>query len=272
MSFLDIYWSVSVLLAGLLFGSFLNVCIYRIPLEMSLSYPPSTCPKCNTRIKWYDNVPVFGWLALGGKCRMCKAPISSRYPIIELLFGLICLGLWVGHGVFQEHPGVAITYCLAAFGLLLGTFVDIAEMWLPDRVTIGGMVVFPILSVLVPELHGATEWLPSLKASLLGLAVGFGGFYGIGVVGKIVFRKDAMGFGDVKLMGGLGALFGWQAVLFILFVSSLFGSIIGISLIAMNKKEMSSQIPFGPYLALAAFAWMFGGAHLWAAYIQWMGL
>lgn len=272
MSLVELFCSFFVLLLGLCFGSFLNVCIYRIPLELSLSHPPSTCPKCKTRIKWHDNIPVFGWLALKGKCRACKASISIRYPVIELLFGLICLGLWLGHGIFQGHPWVALVYCLAAFGLLLGTFIDIAEMWLPDRVTIGGMIVFPILSVLIPELHGAADWLTSLKASLIGLAVGFGGFYGIGVVGKIIFRKDAMGFGDVKLMGGLGALFGWQAVLFILFVSSLFGSIIGVSLIAMNKKEMSSQIPYGPYLALAAFAWMFGGANLWAAYLQWMGL
>ena len=95
MNFWDIYWLVLVCMAGLSFGSFLNVCIYRIPLEMSLSHPPSTCPSCNTRIKWYDNVPVFGWIFLGGKCRACKAPISVGYPAIELLFGLICLQLWL---------------------------------------------------------------------------------------------------------------------------------------------------------------------------------
>jgi leader peptidase (prepilin peptidase) / N-methyltransferase len=272
MIIMDIYWSVCALLVSLCFGSFLNVCIYRIPLEISLSHPPSTCPKCKTQIKCYDNIPVLGWLALRGKCRACKAPISAKYPIIELLFGLLCLGLWIGYGVVLDQPWVAITYCVASFGLVLGTFIDIAEMWLPDRVTIGGMVLFPILSALIPELHGAEAWLPSLKSSLIGFAVGFGGFWGIGFVGKLVFRKDAMGFGDVKLMGGLGALFGWQAVLFILFVSSLFGSIVGISLICMNKKEMSSQIPFGPYLALAAFSWMFGGFLLWNAYLQWMGL
>ncbi|NQY73678.1 MAG: prepilin peptidase [Candidatus Margulisbacteria bacterium] len=269
---MDIYWSVCVLLVGLCFGSFLNVCIYRIPKNISLSNPPSTCPKCKTLIKWYDNIPALGWLALWGKCRACKASISVRYPIIELVFGLICLGLWIGHGVFMDQPFIAITYCLAAFGLLLGTFVDIEEMWLPDRVTIGGMIIFPIASVLIPELHDSVSWLSSLKSSLLGLAVGFGGFWTIGFLGTLVFRKDAMGFGDVKLMGGLGALFGWQAVLFILFISSLFGSIIGVGLICMNKKEMSSQIPYGPYLALAAFAWMFGGSSLWSADIQWMGL
>lgn len=268
MSFWDIYWSAAVLLFGLCFGSFLNVCVYRIPQEISLSHPPSACPKCKTRIKWYDNIPVLGWLCLRGKCRACKASIAIRYPLVELLTGLLFLAVWLVYG-----PGwIAPIYMIAIFGLLLGTFVDLAEMWLPDRVTIGGMILYPILSALVPELHGAETWSGGLMASLIGLSVGFGGFWSIGFFGKIAFKKDAMGFGDVKLMGGLGALFGWQAVLFILFVSSLFGSVVGVGLIAMKKKELSSRIPYGPYLALAAFAWMFGGCRLWAAYVQWMGL
>ncbi|HKL20632.1 MAG TPA: A24 family peptidase, partial [Tichowtungia sp.] len=162
-------------------------------------------------------------------------------------------------------------YCLAVFGLLLATFVDLEEMWIPDRVSIGGMIVFPILSVLVPELHGRTEWTGGLLDGLIGLAVGFGLFWAIGKAGKAVFKKEAMGFGDVKLMGGLGALLGWQAVFYILFFSALAGSVIGVALIAMNKKELSSQIPYGPYLALAAFSWILGGYRLWDAYLALMG-
>ena len=267
MTFLEIYFAFVTLLMGLCFGSFLNVCICRIPAEISLSYPPSTCPKCNTRIKWYDNIPVLGWLALGGKCRNCKLPISIGYPIIELTTGLFFLALWLLYGTFQHQPLIAICYCIAVFGLLLGTFVDLAEMWLPDRVTIGGMILFPILSALVPELHEAAGWFAGLKASFIGLAVGFGLFWGIGKIGTAIFKKDAMGFGDVKLMGGLGALLGWQAVLFILFFSALVGSVIGVGLIVLKKKELSSQIPYGPYLALAAFAWMLGGYHLWDVYL-----
>lgn len=267
MSFIEIYFAFVTLILGLCFGSFLNVCIYRIPAELSLSHPPSTCPNCNTRIKWHDNVPVLGWLMLGGKCRACKKPISVGYPVIELTTGLFFVTLYLIYGFNWITP----VYCLAVFGLLLATFVDLEEMWIPDRVSIGGMIVYPVLSALVPGLHGEAGWLAGLKAGGIGLAVGFGLFWLIGVLGKMAFKKDAMGFGDVKLMGGLGALLGWQAVLYILFFSALAGSVIGVALIAMNKKELSSQIPYGPYLALAAFSWMLGGFRLWEAYLAFMG-
>lgn len=267
MTFIEIYYAVVIFILGLCFGSFLNVCIYRIPAEISLSYPPSTCPKCNTRIKWYDNVPVMGWLALGGKCRACKNPISVGYPVIELTTGLFFLVLYLIYGFSWITP----VYCLAVFGLLLATFVDLEEMWIPDRVSIGGMIVFPILSALVPSLHGQADWSGGLMQSLVGLIAGFGLFWLIGKIGTAIFKKDAMGFGDVKLMGGLGALLGWQAVLYILFFSALAGSVIGVALIAMNKKDLSSQIPYGPYLALAAFSWILGGYRLWDAYLALMG-
>lgn len=262
-----IYYAVVTLVLGLCFGSFLNVCIFRIPAEVSLSHPPSTCPKCKTRIKWYDNIPVFGWIMLGGKCRVCRQPISIQYPLIELTTGLFFMTLYLIYGLTWITP----IYCLAVFGLMLATFVDLADLWIPDRVSIGGMIAYPILSALVPELHGEVGWLAGLKASAIGFAVGFGLFWSIGVLGKMAFKKDAMGFGDVKLMGGLGALLGWQAVLYILFFSALAGSVIGMALIAMNKKEMSSQIPYGPYLALAAFSWLLGGFKLWDAYMAFVG-
>lgn len=274
MTFIEIYFAFVTLVLGLCFGSFLNVCIFRIPAEVSLSKPPSTCPKCKTLIKWYDNIPVFGWLALGGKCRACKAPISVQYPVIELTTGLFFLILYLIYPVYCCGEALdfrAPVYMLAVFGLLLATFVDLAEMWIPDRVSIGGMIVFPILSALVPELHKQVTWTGGLMHSLIGLAVGFGLFYGIGVLGKLAFKKDAMGFGDVKLMGGLGALLGWQAVLFIMFFSALAGSVIGVTLILMKKQELSGRIPYGPYLALAAFAWMLGGYRLWDAYLALMG-
>ena len=267
MTFMEIYFAFVTLLLGLCFGSFLNVCVYRIPAEISLSHPPSTCPKCDTRIKWYDNIPVFGWLMLGGKCRACKQPISIGYPLIELTTGLFFVTLYLIYGLTWLTP----IYALCVFGLLLATFVDLTDMWIPDRVSIGGMIVFPILSVLVPELHGADNWSGGLIASAIGFAAGFGGFWLIGKIGTAIFKKDAMGFGDVKLMGGLGALLGWQAVIYILFFSALAGSVIGVALIAMNKKELSSRIPYGPYLALAAFSWILGGYRLWDAYLALMG-
>jgi leader peptidase (prepilin peptidase)/N-methyltransferase len=268
MTFLDIYWSVLVFILGLCFGSFLNVCIYRIPREKSVSWPPSACPKCSTAIKGFDNIPVLSWLLLRGKCRSCKLPISVGYPLIELMTGLFFLVLWLLYGVSWLTP----IYALAVFGLLLGTFIDLQEMWLPDRVSIGGMILFPIISIFFPDLHGVDGWMNGLKASLIGLAAGFGLFWLIRELGTAAFKKEAMGFGDVKLMGMLGALLGWQAIIYITFFSAFVGAIAGVSLIALQRKGIKSEIPYGPYISLAAFSWILGGYHLWRAYLALMGL
>ncbi len=229
-------------------------------------HPPSACPKCGAGIKPYDNIPILSWILLRAKCRNCCAKISPRYPFVELLTGLLFLALWFHYGL----TWVTACYMLSTFGLVFGTFVDLDEMWIPDRVTIGGMIIFPILSYFVPELHNAPTQLAGLIAGLIGGIVGFGSFWLIGVLGKLAFKKEAMGFGDVKLMGGLGALLGWQAVLFILFFSALIGSIVGIGLMTSGKKELQSQIPYGPYLAVAALFWMLGGYHIWDAYLACM--
>jgi len=263
MNFWDIYWSALVFILGSCLGSFLNVCIYRIPAEKSVVHPPSACPKCGMGIKGYDNIPILSWILLRAKCRGCGTKISARYPFVEALAGVLFLALWLFYG----PTWVAACYAISLFGLIFGTFVDLDEMWIPDRVTIGGMILFPILSFFVPELHGASTQLGGLIAGLIGGVVGFGAFWLIGVLGKLAFKKEAMGFGDVKLMGGLGALLGWQSVLFILFVSALIGSVVGISLMKSGKKELQSQIPYGPYLAVAAVFWMLGGYRLWDAYL-----
>jgi len=249
-------------------GSFLNVCICRIPREVSVAWPPSTCPNCNSRIKWYDNIPVLSWFVLGAKCRSCKLPISVVYPIIELLTGIFFLTIWLIYGLSWFTP----IYGLAVFGLLLGTFIDLEYMILPDRITIGGMILFPILCILFPPLQGETTWVGGLKDSLIGLAAGFGSLWIVREVGTAVLKKEAMGFGDVKLMGALGALFGWQAVIYIVFISAMIGSVAGITLIALQRKGIKSEIPYGPYIALAAFSWLLGGFRLWDAYLRIMGL
>lgn len=266
MNFWNIYWTLLVFFLGLCAGSFLNVCIYRIPAEKSVVYPPSACPRCHTRIKWFDNIPVLSWWMLGARCRTCQAPISSRYPLVEFLTALLFTAVWILHAVLGGAPLVALCYLLAVFGLMLGTFVDFDEMWIPDRVTIGGMIIAPVLSLLVPALHGAASPLASLKASLTGMAAGFGALWIVRELGTAAFKKEAMGLGDVKLMGALGALFGWPAVIFILFFSALFGSVAGVSLIAAGKKELQSRLPYGPYIALASLVWMLGGNRLWDAY------
>ncbi len=261
------YWLAFVLLLGFCFGSFLNVCICRIPHEKSVVWPPSACPNCGTRIKWYDNIPVLSWFLLGAKCRQCKLPIAVIYPVIELLTGVFFVTLFLIYGFTWFTP----IYQLAVFGLLLGTFIDLEHMILPDRVTLGGMLIFPIISALFPPLHGAADWQGGLSASLIGLAAGFGSLWIIRELGSAALKKEAMGFGDVKLMGAVGALLGWQAIIYVVFFSALIGSVAGVSLIALHRKGIQSQIPYGPYIALAAFSWMLGGFRLWDAYLALMG-
>jgi leader peptidase (prepilin peptidase)/N-methyltransferase len=272
MTFIDWYFTFVVFMFGACWGSFLNVCIYRIPAELSVVKPRSRCPKCMTNLVWKDNIPIFGWIFLGGKCRYCKAPIAARYPSIELLTALLFVGIWLSYPLFQE-AGLDFrfaAYWVLAFGLVLGSFVDIDEMWIPDRCTIGGMIVGPILSFLIPSMHGADGHLSSLILSLVGLAFGFGLLWSVSFFGRLILKKDAMGFGDVKLMGALGAFLGFESVVFIVFISSLLGSVIGISFIAAGKKELQSKIPFGPYIALAAIIWIMGGSGWWDAYTNWV--
>jgi len=264
-------------LFGACVGSFLNVCIYRIPRDESVVTPRSHCPHCNTLIPWHLNIPVASWLCLRGKCASCKGPISFRYTLVELLTALLFLAVfmkWAApeamHMLAIPHPLVVPVYWLFLAGLVLGTFVDFEHFIIPDSVTIGGMVAGPILSALVPVLHAQEVWWQGLLSSLIGSAVGFGLLYAVAWIGEKAFKKEAMGFGDVKLMGAIGAFLGWKAVLFTVFVSSLLGSVCGLVMIGMGGVKMQSRIPFGPYLSAAALIWVFWGPALFEAYVRLM--
>ena len=257
--------SVFVFLAGLCIGSFLNVCIWRIPREESIVWPGSHCPACNHKIAPRDNIPLLSWLVLNGKCRHCHAPISPRYFVVELLTGALFAGLWFVHGWSLQTP----VYLFFAGALILGTFVDFDHLLLPDRVTLGGMVAGPILSFAFPVLQGQSERLPALIQSALGLALGYGILRLVAAIGRLVLKREAMGMGDVKLLGAIGACLGWQAVLFTIFVSSLSGTVLGFTLIALGKKELQSKIPYGPHIALAAVLWMFCGPACIDLYLAW---
>jgi len=257
--------TVFIFLAGLCIGSFLNVCIWRIPRDESIAWPGSHCPACNHAIAPWDNLPLLSWLILNGKCRHCKASISPRYFVVELLTGALFAGLWLVHGWTLQTP----VYFFFTGALILGTFVDFDHLILPDRVTIGGMVAGPILSFAFPALQGQTERLPALVQSLIGLALGYGILWTVATVGRLVLKREAMGFGDVKLLGAVGACLGWPAVLFAVFVSSLSGTLLGFTLIALGKKELQSKIPYGPHLALAAVLWMFCGPACIDLYLAW---
>ncbi|MBA4389039.1 MAG: prepilin peptidase [Verrucomicrobia bacterium] len=275
-----IFFALVSFFFGASFGSFLNVCIYRIPRELSVVKPRSFCPHCNKQIAWFHNIPILSFFLLRAKCAYCSAPISPRYVLVETLTAFLFLLIWMkfdlhwGHRPFGLSPitdwRIVPVYWLAVFGLILGTFVDFEFMIIPDRVTLGGIVAGLVISPFIPQLHGptVTTWTASLFQSALGAGIGWSMLWTVSLIGKMIFRKDAMGFGDVKLIGAIGAFLGWKAVLFTVMLSSLFGSIVGITLVATGRKEMQSRIPYGPYLALAAIVWILWGPEIWSAYIN----
>ncbi len=274
------YITFLVFCFGACMGSFLNVCIWRIPREESVISPGSHCPHCNKAIAWYDNIPIISYLVLKARCRQCGGPISGRYVIVESLIAALFVLVWLKLGIPSAPPPWGLTpvstlaiipiYWLVVFGLALGTFVDLEHMIIPDRVSLGGIVLGITFSTLVPALHREPDGYGGFLTAFLGAAVGVGILWLIAVLGKLIFRKDAMGMGDVKLMGAIGAFFGWQAVLFTLMISSFLGGGVGIALVSSGKKEMQSRIPYGPYIALAALIWLLWGPTLWNAYINFL--
>ena len=238
----DPFIAVAAGIAGLCFGSFLNVCILRLPAEQSLLRPPSSCPRCGQRIAWYDNIPVVSWLVLRGKCRKCGNPISRQYPLIEALVGL----LWVAAVLVW---GVSI-HALA--GALLGTILlgigitDARHYLIPDEYTWGGLVIG-----LAASLVGG--WQGFLQA-VVGAAAGFGLLYVVGMGGKWMFKEEAMGGGDIKMMAMVGSFVGWKGVLLTIFSGALLGTLIFVPL-SLRKKRL---VPFGVFLAVGAavtFVW-----------------
>lgn len=262
--FMAWYGPVVSLVFGLCIGSFLNVCIYRIPLEKSIAWPGSHCPLCQNRIAWYDNVPVLSYLILRGKCRHCHVRISPRYPLVEMLTGVLFVGVYNHYGL----DWMTLVFWIMAAGLIVGTFVDFDHMIIPDRVSMGGMVFGLAASAWLPQLHGVETIGDGLVRSLIALVFGSGILWIVAIVGKWVFKKDAMGFGDVKLLGAIGALIGIPGVIYTILISSLVGTIVGISLILIGGREWQSRIPYGPYLAAAAMSWVLGGDQLWGWYVR----
>ena len=243
---------IIVFMFGSIVGSFLNVCIHRLPRGESIVRPPSHCPDCNAVIRWYDNIPIASFLVLKGRCRSCKAKIRPRYFIVELLTASLFFGLYIFFG-----PSVRCVSSLVFVSLLIvATFVDFEHEEIPDEVSLGGIVLGTVLSLVFPQLMGTGSHGVALIKSIVGAVVGGASIYGMGFVGKIVFKKEAMGGGDVKLMAMIGAFLGWKHVLLAFFMAPFFGSIVGI---ALKLKKGAERIPYGPYLSLAALiAFLFG--------------
>ena len=236
---------------GLIFGSFANVCIYRMPRNMSVVKPNSHCTSCNAFIKWYDNIPILSYIFLKGKCRRCKSKISIKYPLVEFSCGVLFVSMYYLYGfVFMLIP-----FCLLVFSLLVTAIIDFEFKIIPDEISFMLMIVGFVTSFFNLNL-GETIGQRVLN-SFLGFLVGGGSLFIIAVIGKFIFKKDAMGGGDIKVMAGVGTFIGWDKVLFAIFVASLFGSIVGIILIICKKIGRKQEITFGPYLALSSFLTLF---------------
>lgn len=367
MSAPDLFLTFSFIL-GTIVGSFLNVVIYRLPLNLSVNEPRrSFCPHCKKQIPFYQNIPLFSWLLLRGKCASCKAPISFRYFAIELLTGLLFLMTWIH--CFQGNQLALLLPLWILIGLLVSaTFIDIDHFIIPDEITIGGTVAGVLLSIIVPSMMETDSRIMSFVWSLIGAITGFFLLWAVVELGKLVFgkkkiafdgptaftwsRKDddaefavgddkllwseifsresdllvmdaeevkvddqpiddktlrfhynrllltgketatvmldavstitgkvtqivipreAMGFGDVKFIACIGAFLGWKAVLFSIVAASCLGSIVGIALICLGRRDQSGRIPFGPYLAAGALLWIFAGTAIINAYLGMIG-
>ena len=264
---------------GACIASFLNVVIWRVPRGESIVSPPSHCPKCNAAIRWYQNIPILSWLALRGKCANCKAPISPRYILIETLGGLLFLAVWMHYGP-RQVLFVPVGWIWVSL-MIVGSMIDFDHKLLPDFVTIGGMVLGVVCGGLATALAFAfypeeTLWwkLYVLEQSLLGLAFGFGLLWLIRFLGSKAFKREAMGMGDVFLMGAVGALSGPVAVLVTLILSSVFGSVVGLSMVALSKTKFGKfvEIPYGPYICMGCLAWIFYGPELVNWYLRLMGV
>jgi leader peptidase (prepilin peptidase)/N-methyltransferase len=241
--------------------------------------PASHCPHCNRPIPWYLNIPVVSWLALGGRCRYCRGPIAVRYILVELLTAALFLAVLFQAEGYPRLLGMrrlddwllVPVYCVFTAGLVLGTFVDFEHQIIPDSVTWGGLAAGLALSPLVPAMHDTTVWYWALLLAAVGGAAGFGLLWLVALLGEKVYKQEAMGFGDVKLMGAIGAFLGWKAVLFTTVAASLAGSVVGLTLIALKRTHLQGRLPFGPYLALAALVWIYWGPLLWQAYFRLLG-
>lgn len=253
---------------GAVFGSFLNVCIVRIPRHTSIVTPGSHCPSCKASIAWYDNIPVLSYILLGGRCRNCKQPISFRYVIVELLTPALLFVLYLRFGLSLLLP---VTFAFAA-ALVVITFIDLQYRIIPDVISIPGAVLCLALSCMLPWLKPVTSlWGISIPPaagrilqSMFGLLIGGGVLYLFAQGYLILAKREGMGMGDVKLLAMIGAFLGWKGALVSLMVGAFAGSIAGITAMLIKGKNLKYAIPFGPFLSLGALcSLLYGDRIVW---------
>ena len=248
--------SVYLFIFGACIGSFLNVCIYRLPEEKSIISPPSHCPVCKNRLKWFHNIPLISYIFLRGKCAYCGARISIRYFVVEFLSGIF---LVINHSIFGFSFDFFF-YSTFILLILIVIFADLKYMIIPDEVSIGGIIIGFIMSF----FSNSITW----KQSLIGILAGGGILYLVIILYYLATKKEGMGGGDVKLLAMIGAFLGFKAVLFSIFIGSLLGTIIGVPVMLINKKDKNFAIPFGPFLSIAAILYLYMGDKLIHYYLN----
>jgi leader peptidase (prepilin peptidase)/N-methyltransferase len=246
---LEEFWLAQlwVFFVGSCVGSFLNVVIYRLPAGLSLVSPGSRCPHCETPVRFYDNIPILSWLILRGRCRSCKAAIAVRYPLVELITGLLAWFTWLKFGLSWA--------CLMNFifiaTLVAVTFIDLDHRIIPDVISLPGIPIFFLAGLLLP--------VPTLMNALIGVVVGGGSLLLVAWGYYLLRKQEGMGGGDIKLLAMMGGFIGWQGVLFTIFAASAAGTLVGVIAMLKAGKGMRLAIPFGPFLALGAVLYIFFG-------------
>lgn len=248
---MDLAMNILLVFIGLVVGSFLNVCIYRIPIKKSLIAPASTCPNCDYKIKWYDNIPILSYIMLKARCRECNAWITFRYPLVEILTAFFTVLVFHKLGI-TVWGGIVL---LVLYMFIVGAFIDFEHRIIPDGFSIGLLVIGLATCFFNPNFHHGGLF--SLWESFLGAFVGFFGVWLIAYLGEKIFKKECMGGGDIKMMAGIGALLGWEGVIITLVLSSFFGLIWIILLILAKKIDEENSIAFGPFLFIGAIIQFF---------------
>lgn len=232
---------------GAVVGSFLNVCIFRLPAKTSIIKPLSQCPHCHHPIRFYDNIPLISYIVLKGKCRDCGEKISWRYPLVELITATLSLLLFLQFGPTL----ISLIFFIFTAVLIVITFIDLDHQIIPDVLTLPGIPVFFLLAIFVVKI----PWLEAL----IGLLIGGGVLFAIAFVYELLTKREGMGGGDIKLLAMIGGFLGWKSLIFILLFSSFSGAIVGIAAMIIKKQDMKYAVPFGPFLSAAAVAYLFWG-------------
>ncbi len=240
-------WNCFAFIFGAAVGSFLNVCIFRMPAKTSIVKPPSQCPHCHHPVRFYDNIPLISYILLRGKCRDCSGKISWRYPLVELITAVLSLLLFLKYGLSLTF----LIFFIFTAVLIIITFIDLDHQIIPDILTLPGIPIFFLLAVFFLNV----PW----HEALIGFLIGGGVLFAIAFGYELLTKREGMGGGDIKLLGMIGAFLGWKSLIFVLLFSSFAGAIVGIAAMIIQKQDMKYAIPFGPFLSAAAVAYMFWG-------------